>query len=178
MHCCALLSVHGVGRCRRLREHVTGHGRALTTVTLAGLGPAGRKVSVSGCSKLAGRRRSHALGWIRQSGRRRVKQNGMDSSDRQGSRAVDGTVWTKRDGMECHDGHSLAARRRCNAKRRLGCPFQTWSTSTITWGTRGGGDPSQDARMSRPPFSTAAVSAGASEEPVLKRDEERGRDED
>ena len=41
-----------------------------------------------------------------------------------------------------------------------------------------GGDPSQDARMSRPPFSTAAVSAGASEEPVLKRDEERGRDED
>lgn len=45
-------------------------------------------------------------------------------------------------------------------------------------GGRGGGDPSQDARMSRPPFSTAAVSAGASEEPVLKRDEERGRDED
>jgi len=60
----------------------------------------------------------------------------------------------------------------------LGMPISDLEHINNHLGDEGGGDPSQDARMSRPPFSTAAVSAGASEEPVLKRDEERGRDED
>ena len=91
--------------------------------------------------------------WTERSGR-----SGMGWSATTGTHWLRGDAAMRRDAWDAH--------------------FRPGAHQQSPGGRGGGGDPSQDARMSRPPFSTAAVSAGASEEPVLKRDEERGRDED